>query len=364
MYAGSTVIITLLIIYLCYLSGGFWSKAWTMMTAVLRPIVLGIIFAYLLSPIVNKLESKYKNSPLKKAARPLAVLISIVLVAIVLIGLLSIIVITISNNVSYINIDSISSLIDYIEHDFADFVDTLKEKLASFGISVVTIRTIFTTLAQNVKAVGSGILFGLIFAIYFLLDNKSISRYWLRAYHLIAGKKNDEKIRQLGHDANRVFSGYIRGQFIDASIVGILTSVGLVFAGVPNAAVIGILTGFGNLIPYIGPVVGYITLAIVCVASAEWKKLIIGGVLLALILFIDGNVINPKLLSDNVKIHPLLVIAALIGGGAIGGFVGMIIAVPTAAFFKVQLDRFLDSREQQVRISEAEIIANEDNTVE
>jgi predicted PurR-regulated permease PerM len=77
-----------------------------------------------------------------------------------------------------------------------------------------------------------------------------------------------------------------------------------------------------------------------------WGKLIAGAVALAVLLFVDGNIINPKLLSTNVMVHPLLVVAALIGGGAIGGIVGMLIAVPVAALIKVQLDRYLEFREE------------------
>lgn len=61
-------------------------------------------------------------------------------------------------------------------------------------------------------------------------------------------------------------------------------------------------------------------------------------------MFIDANIINPRLLSENVKVHPLMVVAALIGGGAIGGLFGMIIAVPVAAFLKVQLDRYVGKK--------------------
>ena len=61
---------------------------------------------------------------------------------------------------------------------------------------------------------------------------------------------------------------------------------------------------------------------------------------------VDGNIINPRLLSDNVEVHPLLVVAALLAGGAIGGFVGMLVAVPVAALLKLQFDRYLERKEE------------------
>ena len=65
------------------------------------------------------------------------------------------------------------------------------------------------------------------------------------------------------------------------------------------------------------------------------------------IMIIDGNVINPRLLSSNIKVHPLLVVAALIGGSALGGFVGMLVAVPVAALIKLEFDKFLMAREEE-----------------
>jgi len=75
-------------------------------------------------------------------------------------------------------------------------------------------------------------------------------------------------------------------------------------------------------------------------------------------MFVDGNIINPRLLSDNIEVHPLLVVAALLAGGAIGGIVGMLIAVPSAAFIKLQFDKFIESKEKQAA-EEAEAAAEE-----
>ena len=108
----------------------------------------------------------------------------------------------------------------------------------------------------------------------------------------------------------------------------------------------GLLAGLGNLIPYVGGPVGFGSIALVCLPSAAWGKMIAGFVAMGLIMVVDANVINPKLLSDNVEVHPLLVVTALIAGGAIGGIAGMLIAVPTAALIKMQFDRALQKMEE------------------
>jgi hypothetical protein len=170
----------------------------------------------------------------------------------------------------------------------------------------------------------------------------------MHAFKVLSGNTSHAGLKRFLADADRVFSGYIRGQFIDAAIIGVMTTIAMMVIGVPNGTVVGVLTGCGNLIPYVGPVIGYLTLALVCIPTGAWAKFLAGAVVLAILLFVDGNIINPRLLSSNVMVHPLLVVAALIGGGAVGGFVGMLIAVPTAALIKIQFDRYLDRREARL----------------
>ena len=345
-YAGATIVLVVVTIFLLQYSSGFWKTLWNLFTAVLRPIVLGLIFSYLLTPIVEKLEDKFHQYQMDKTARPVAVVLAVIIFLAVITAFVTVVGVLVYKSFSTLKIVGLRQFLEYAQRDFAAFLSMAQEKLVDFGLSVSMIRQIITTFANAVTNLASGLLFGAIFSVYFLLDETGISAYWLRAYHLIAGHKAEAQFKQFLQDADTVFSGYIRGQFIDASIVGTLTCLVLTIGGIPNAIVIGILTGFGNLIPYVGPVVGYITLALVCLSQGAYIKLAIGAVCLALILFVDGNIINPKLLSSSIKIHPLLVIVALVGGGAIGGFVGMIVAVPIAALCKVQLDRFLDKKEQ------------------
>lgn len=344
-YAALTVIITVVALMLLYYSGGFWAKLWALFTAVLKPVVIGGIIDYLLSPIVNRLENGLIDRGAGKFSRAGAVAIAIILTLAVIGGIIGILVFTFYKTFSTIGIDSIQSLISYMQNDFASFTAKLEQYLGMLGLSASRISSIITTAISSVSNFASGLLFGVIFSIYFMLDGNRISQYWLRVVRIIIGHRSPEPFRIFLSDADRVFSGYIRGQFIDAAIIGVMTTIIMVLIGVPNGTVVGVLTGCGNLIPYVGPVVGYLTLALVCIPSGAWVKLLLGAVVLAVLLFVDGNIINPKLLSTNVMVHPLLVVAALIGGGAVGGLVGMLVAVPTAALIKVQFDRLLDHEE-------------------
>ena len=148
-------------------------------------------------------------------------------------------------------------------------------------------------------------------------------------------------------DADRVFSGYIRGQAFDAFMIGVVVSMVFSIIGIQYAIVIGLLIGLGNLIPYMGPIVGYTSIAIVGIATGDYKSMIIAAIALLIIQAIDGNLIYPKLLSSSVNIHPMIVIISLTVGASIGGLVGMIVAVPSGALAKVWFERLISLKEKR-----------------
>ncbi|HAE81631.1 MAG TPA: AI-2E family transporter, partial [Lachnoclostridium sp.] len=89
------------------------------------------------------------------------------------------------------------------------------------------------------------------------------------------------------------------------------------------------------------------SLIIVTLMGQSLLHLALGGVILAVVMFVDGNIINPRLLSANVEVHPVLVIVALLAGGQIGGVVGMLVSVPCAAFLKLQFDKYVEKKRRE-----------------
>ncbi|MCR5748354.1 MAG: AI-2E family transporter [Lachnospiraceae bacterium] len=346
-YAAVTVIATICITAILLTTGSFWLKLWAIISAMFKPIIIGGIICYLLLPIVNKLESLFKNYVQDKWARGLSVLVTFLIIFAAIIFILCLTAVAVYKNVESFNLNSIQTMFLALKNDYQEIWTFLESNLRTSDFSTDDMTQFISAATSSVKNFFSGLLFGVIFSIYFLMDGTNIFSYWTRVFQLFLNEKTQNIVLSLMKDADIVFSGYIRGQFVDALIVGFLASIALSVTGVPYAVIVGIFTGFGNLVPYVGPVVGYISLIIVCLPTSAFDKMIIGAVIMALIMFIDANVINPKLLSDNVDVHPLLVVAALIGGGALGGIAGMIIAVPTAALIKIQFDRYLQKLESK-----------------
>ena len=343
-YVVKTALMTFVLGLVIYYLAGKTGNVFSFVSGVLEPLVLGLVFTYLLSPLVRKLEagpfSGIKRPGTKKVA---AVLLTFIIVLMALGLILGIIAVTVTKSLSAFNPAEFKDYLVALADQFSKFWTTIEKQLASMNINLGSVGDWLSRIFTGVRSGASTLLFAVIFAIYFLLDEK-IFKYWAEVLKVFANEKTRDRLHQLSEDANRVFSGYIRGQSMDAAIVGSLVSVALLIAGIPYAVVIGILTGLGNLVPYVGPVVGFGSLIIVCLAEQSVTHLLIGGVILAAVMFIDGNIINPRMLSSNVEVHPVLVIVALLAGGKVGGVVGMLVAVPVAALLKLRFERYVEKR--------------------
>ena len=339
LYAVGTVILSFLLCTLISLSGGFFRKLFHIIGLVLKPFIAGGILAYLFEPLVQWLEKKLK------IARPIAVFGTLVIIVLLVISLLFIAVAFITNQVQEINFSDIGALIGDFSVQLNDIWARIQDWFVNHDINIGKITGGVTGFISGITGAASDIFFAVIFSIYFLLDSKSISGYWDRVRVLFVKPSTRDKVHDILMDADKCFSGYIRGQFLDALLVGVVTLAAMAICGVPYPFVIGFLTGLGNLIPYVGPIVGFVTLVIVCVIEAAWGKLLIGGIVLAVILVLDGNLINPKLLSSSIEIHPLLVFAAMTAGSAVGGLLGMLVAVPIAALLKIRFDKYIAKKE-------------------
>ncbi|MBQ3283703.1 MAG: AI-2E family transporter [Atopobiaceae bacterium] len=330
-------------------SGGFFTKLWSLVTAVLLPMIYGGLLSYLLQPVVRKICGWVERTPLggdgTSRAWNISVALAVALVFIVIALILTALLFMVTKSLSGVNMDSLKALFEDAQGNVNEFMGVIQEAASSLGLSTEWIKNIATGAVSSVKDFFTTALFAVIFGVYFLLDGKSVTAYGQRLVHALVGDSLNAQAEQVFSDADRVFSGYIRGQFVDAALVGTLGAVLFSLLGIPYGGVVGMLMGIGNLIPYVGTPTGIVSVILVCLAQGDWQRMIAGLVAIGVIGFVDGNIINPRLLSESVDVHPLLVVAALIAGGAIGGIAGMLVAVPAAAFLKVQLDRWMESRE-------------------
>ncbi len=336
--------------------------------AILKPVIIGFIIAYLLFPMLEKLESllrKIKPLKKKKSVRGLAVGLQWIIILVGLFVVVSLLVSVITKQARAANsediIEGIKTYANSINELYRELIDRLdklninsaeiKSSVDTFtnnlGKYMLNLSSQLGNLAGNLKDGLATALFALIFSIYFLLDMPKLKKYWGRVLGIILPEKVKITLDTLIKDADKVFSGYIRGQAIDEFMVGVVVSIVFSIIGIQYAIVIGLLIGLGNLIPYMGPIVGYSSIVVVGIATGDYKSMVIAAIALLIIQAIDGNLVYPKLLSTSVNIHPMIVIISLTVGASIGGLVGMIVAVPTGALVKVWFERLINIAEKR-----------------
>ena len=330
---------------------------------VLTPVFWGFMLAYLLKPAVDKIEKKlldisyFKNR--KKKPRTLAVSLTFIIIIILFAIGLSLLISSFSNEFKVASIDSLFQLVNYVSQSLQSFYNALLESLETLQIDsealqeyvnkignllatgVAGIGNNLVASAQNLSSFITNFLFTIIFSIYFLTDGERIKSYWNKFANVVFSEKIKNHWAFIIQESDRVFSGYIRGQLLDALFMFVVISVTLSIVGVKYAVIIGALAGFGNLIPYVGPFIAYGSTIVVTLVSGDIKKMVIAYIALFIVQTIDGNIINPKLLGNNVDVHPMLVVIALIIGQSAFGLLGMLFAVPIAALCKVFFEKIM-----------------------
>ena len=351
LYAGVTVVLTLVAAMLVITISPVFNKVWHLICTVGEPLVYGAAISYVLNPLATRISHQLSRS--KRYAGPehsvkrrtAAVLYSVLLVLLGLLAILTVLVLMVTHSVSSLRPEAIQDLLGAAGSDFSEMLAAAEGLLEEWGVMRANSDFDPLSLINGAKNLATTIVFAVIFSVYFLIDGPRVAAYGTRVFRALLGEHSTIDYGRLFADADKVFSGYFRGQATDAVIVGVLSGIVLTAIGVPFGPVIGLLTGLGNMIPYVGGPVGFGAIALMCLPGGQWTKMALGFAALAVVMFVDANIINPKLLSDNVEVHPILVMVALIAGGAVGGLAGMLVAVPAAAFIKIQLDRWVERRE-------------------
>jgi predicted PurR-regulated permease PerM len=144
-------------------------------------------------------------------------------------------------------------------------------------------------------------------------------------------------------DYDRSLGHFFRGQLIEATLVGMLTAIGLAVLGVPGALLLGVIAGVCNLVPYIGMVVSIIPALVVALTMPSPIDGLarVGGVF-AVVQFLDGSVTGPRIVGGAVGLHPVVTMLALAFGGAVLGFAGLLLAVPLAVLFRMVGGKLLE----------------------
>jgi predicted PurR-regulated permease PerM len=301
------------------------------------PLILAGAIVFVLHPVVTRLHRRGIPRVLGTALTYLGIVLGLVLIGLLVTPLVS------------HQSDQLSEEWPHIRRDVERSIDDWAERSKDWAIQIPTVKEIRKELdargdksiadrITQVRDVGGRVFHvALIFflapviAFYLLVD---LPRLRMVAESLLPPASKDEIIH-VGRRLNRAIGGFFRGQLLVALIVGTMVSIGLAILGLPFWLLIGMVAGLFNIIPLIGPWVGAVPGMIIAlttrdVTTALWVAGIMAGA-----QQIDNHFISPLVMQRAVKLHPAAVLLALLAGGSLGGFFGLLLAVPTAAVVKI-----------------------------
>jgi predicted PurR-regulated permease PerM len=207
---------------------------------------------------------------------------------------------------------------------------TDEEKQERFASQIDTARE----LALRVFHVGIIFLLGPIIAFYLLLDLPHVGQV---CRSLVPQRARGDAM-VVARRLSVALGGYFRGQLAVAFVVGVMSSIGMLIIDLPFWLIVGMIAGLFNMIPLIGPWVGAVPGIIIAVTTGGGlSKAITVAVVMAIVQQIDNHFISPMVMKRAVKLHPAAVMLALLAGGTLGGFFGLLLAVPITAALKIVL---------------------------
>jgi len=174
-------------------------------------------------------------------------------------------------------------------------------------------------------------------AAYLLMDSERLHALTLAAFP----RPTRPTVIRLLSALDQVLGGFIRGQLLVATTVGILVSILLLALHVKYAVLIGILAGAVEIMPYVGAFVGAILAITVAILTNGWQNALLVALGFVVINQLEGHVISPLIVSESVGLSPLFVLLALLAGGELLGLPGLLIAVPVAGLIRALLITFV-----------------------
>jgi predicted PurR-regulated permease PerM len=337
------LIIALIVISICFFVFHFRVK----LKQIISPFVLAVIIAYLIYPLVIKLEKR-------KIPRMACILIIYFAFSILVVTLTIFLVPEIANNTKDL-INTLPGMVDGYQRLFNGILTSIRSsnwppevKNVMYneihnGISIAQ-SYVMSSLKKSLLIMAEvvttflDVILAMLIAYYFIKDAEVFRKSILS----LIPKKFRNGIINTGRDINVILLSFIQGQLITALIVGVMESIGLVFVGIKYPIVLGILGGIANIIPYFGPFIGAIPAIAVALIESPIKALWTALVFI-IVQQIDNTFISPKIIEGRLGLHPVTTILAVLVGGEFYGIIGMLVSVPLTAIVKVIIKRAVEA---------------------
>ena len=340
-----------------------WSGARRIIDAT-SPILIGFGLAFLLLPIVNRLDKLLerlfsRKNPHPKLCRVLATVVSVLVLLALITGFFAILVPQLVSSIKMVvprvaeGLRTESEFINdlLIKYNFLTMEG--EQLVISWDNIVAQLLSYRNVLLDYIMAISGSIyslvfkfLVGLIAAVYLLLDKERFCALVKKACYALFKPETCETLIYWTRRANAIFAGFISGKVLDSTISGVICYVGMLVMRIEYPVLISVIIGVTNVIPFFGPFIGAVPcvliLLIIHPMSALWFTIFV-----IVLQQLDGNVIGPFILGDYVGLPAFWIMAAILVGGSLFGFLGMLLSVPVFALLYAIVRTLLDNKLQK-----------------
>ena len=343
-----------------------------LISIILMPFVYGLVIAYLLCPIYNIFDRYFSKFTVQRLqskkilrvgtfSKLLSTTITLTLAIIAVGGLICLVLPQIT--------ESLIALVKTAPDTISDFVKWIEAKLYSNKDVNEAMRVLmgdYTTkinhwlqnevlpfLLNLAAQISTGMLvflrfikdmlIGIIICIYFLNSKETFKAQSKKVIFAMFNKNNANIIITEAAFINKTFSGFISGKILDSTIIGIICFIVMSIFNWPYVMLISVIVGVTNIIPFFGPFVGAIPSIIIILTESPLQALYF-AVFVLILQQVDGNIIGPKILGDSTGIPSFSVMFAILVGGRLFGFVGMILGIPIFAIIYAYFSRYINGR--------------------
>lgn len=346
----------ILFFFFIYRYNGF-TEYWQKLMNILQPIIIGFIVAYLINPIMVFIErhvfpllnARMKSErKAKRAARTIGTagaLLFFVLIILLLIGMMVPELLKSIRNMMQDLPAEVNAFTRWLNKVF----DKDSELAEVLGTSLVSVTDFVQGFLQNqvlpqvntyIATITSGVIsmfkilfnfiIGLIIAVYVLMSKETFIGQSKKIVFAILPTKWGNKTVQMVRICNQMYGGFISGKILDSAIIGVICYIGLIILRMPYSLLVAVIVGVTNVVPFFGPYVGAVPSTIL-IALADPIKGLYFLIFILLLQQVDGNIIGPKILGESTGLSAFWVVFAILVGGGLFGFMGMLLGVPTFA---------------------------------
>ncbi|MBQ9802435.1 MAG: AI-2E family transporter, partial [Clostridia bacterium] len=330
------------------------------LNSILTPIAIGLVLAYLCSPILRFFEIKVYFRLKRTANRAFSMISTYLVVLLLLAGVVWLIIPQLSasindfriNGLYYISrlINSLNAFIAALPFDLPAGTENILslEQLLTWAMNLMeqygsNIVGGVGNLAGGALTAAKNIIIGIFVSIYVLFSKDRLKAGCRRVAHAFLSENSEKLLFYYTKQAHRKFGGFIVGKMVDSIMVGVTCAIFFTIFNIPYPILIAVIIGITDFIPFFGPFLGAIPSGVI-IFITDPSKFILFVVLILVVQQIDGNLLAPLILGDHTGLSSLGVLVAITVMGGLLGFVGMLIGVPVFALLMTILDDVIKHR--------------------